>query len=334
MSPNISNNYFPNTFLTFQTLSNVLNLYSMLKVIFYILIAGVSGHLGLPFSGGETPSFEAGEPAVLGVIEARLPARINEDNQGLRLSARSAVVLDRESGKVLFRKNIDKRTPVASISKLATALVFLDSEPDWEGVIYMRASDFVGGARLKVGVGESLWVRDLFYASLISSSNNAVAALVRASGMSDKEFMIAMNKKARELGMIETYFAEPTGLSMVNHSTALDIAKLMGAVLEKDEICEASKLKEYNFKTLNTGRWVKVINTDKLLSSFLNNGNGYKVLGGKTGYTQEAGSCFVAGIRGKEGQDIIAVILGAESNQARFQEMKGLAWWVFQNWRW
>lgn len=297
----------------------------MLKVIFHILVAGIAGQLALP---------SLSKPAVLGATEARAPVRINEENRGLKLTAKSAVVIERETEKILFEKNSDRKTPVASISKLATALVFLDSKPDWDKTIYMQASDYVGGATLRVGRGESLRARDLFYASLIGSSNNAVAALVRASGMSEKEFMLAMNKKARELGMIDTYFAEPTGLNMVNHSTALDVAKLMKAVLEQEEIIEAVKLEDYTFRTLNTGRWVRIENTDKLLSSFLNNGDGYKILGGKTGYTSEAGYCLTVGISGSEGGEIIGVILGAESNGARFQEMKGMAWWVFNNWQW
>jgi len=305
----------------------------MLKILINILIAGVAGQFGLAqVEGNQT--IEQINPVVLGVEESGLPVRINDVNQGLKLTAKSAIVVDKNTGKVLFEKNPDLRLSVASISKLATVLVFLDQEIDWDKVVFTQGDDYVGGAQLKIGLGESLTVRDLFYASLVGSANNAVVALVRATEMDDKEFMIEMNKKAKALGMNETYFAEPTGLNMVNRSTATDLAKLMKAVFRQEEIVKALNMKSYSFKTLNTNRWVSIQNTDKLLSSFLNNGDGYKVLGGKTGYTLEAGHCLVAGVQGKEGQEIIAVVLGAGSAAARFQEMKGLAWWVFENWQW
>ena len=305
----------------------------MLKIIVNILIAGIAGQFGLAQSESNQ-GMEPFGPAVLGVQEIISPVRVNIDNQGLKLSAKGAIVIDRDSGRVLFEKNPDSRLPVASISKLATALVFLETDTDWDKVVFMESGDYVGGARLKVGLGEGLTVKDLFYASLVGSANNGVAALVRATDMSNKEFIIKMNKKAQELGMEKTYFAEPTGLNMVNHSTARDVAKLMEAVLGKEEIVKALNMEKYGFKTLNTNRWVSIQNTDKLLSSFLNNGDGYKVLGGKTGYNLEARHCLTAGIRGQQKQEIVAVILGAESNSARFQEMKGLAWWVFSNWKW
>jgi len=314
----------------------------MLKVLINILIAGAAGQLSLPASKVSIPLanmernvlLKEERPRVLGVAEVRGPEKINRNTQGLKLSAKSALAIDGESGKVLFSKNANKRLPVASISKLVSALVFLDTEPDLEKVVYMQGSDYVGGASLRVGVGESLRIKDLLYASLISSSNNAVSALVRSTGMNDKEFMIAMNTKARGLGMIDTYFAEPTGLNMVNHSTALDVAKLMKAVLDREEILQATKLREYTFRTINTGRSVRVISTDKLLSTFLNKGEIYEVLGGKTGYTSEAGYCLTAAVRGPQNQEIVIVVLGTESDRARFQEVKGLAWWVLNNWQW
>jgi len=198
----------------------------------------------------------------------------------------------------------------------------------------MTKGDEVGGARLKILTGESLRIKDLFYASLIGSTNNGIEALVRSTGMNDREFMVLMNKKVRELGMNEAYFAEPTGLNMVNHATAREIAKLMRGALAKKEIVEALLVEEYSFETVNTGRRIKVISTDKLLGSFLNNGGGYKILGGKTGFTEEAGNCLALGARNKEEHEIIAVILGATTSAVRFQEMKGLVWWAFDNYRW
>lgn len=304
----------------------------MIKVLISILILGSGGGFGIgDFFGA---SKLADEPKVLGIEKIVGPERIEGESQGLKLSAKSAIVVDGESGQVLFEKEPDLHLPVASISKLVTVLTFLDTNPDWKKILVMQGSDNVGGAELKVGIGESLTVENLFYAGLIGSENNAITALVRSTGLSDREFMVLMNKKVRELGMTETYLAEPTGLNMVNHSTARDIAKLLKEALKHEKIVEALGKRGYSFQTLNTKRTVTTRNTDKLLASFLNDGDGYKVLGGKTGYTLEAGQCLALGVRGPEGQGIIGVILGAESNGARFQEMKGMIWWVFENWAW
>ncbi|NQU77080.1 D-alanyl-D-alanine carboxypeptidase [Candidatus Falkowbacteria bacterium] len=305
----------------------------MLKVIVNILIASFAGQIGIGEIGVNADDFQL-QPIVAGIWTARGPERINKENQGLKLTAESVLAVDKESFKVLFEKNADKKVSIASISKLATILVFLDTKPDLEKIVYMTPEDEVGGARIRVARGESLRVEDLFYSSLIASANNAVMALVHSTGMTEKEFMIKMNRKVKDLEMADTYLAEPTGLNMVNHSTARDVAHLIKAALEDERIVEALKMKEYSFRTVNTGRWVKANNTDKLLSSFLNNGDGYEILGGKTGYTVEAGYCLAAGIKGKEGQEIIGVVLGSGSNYVRFQEMKGLAWWVFNNWQW
>ncbi|MBU4332378.1 serine hydrolase [Patescibacteria group bacterium] len=274
------------------------------------------------------------EEKIAGATEIAPPTRINYQNRGIKLTAGSALVMDKLSGKVLFEKNKDAKLPIASISKLVTALVVLDLEPDWEQIVIISSEDQVAGARIKIGIGETVRVRDLFYASLIGSANNATLALVGSTGLSEKDFIVAMNKRAKKIGMQDSYFAEPTGLNQVNRSTANDVAQLIGAVTDSELLQEIMNLEEYSFQTVNTRRRLLVKSTDKLLKSFLNNSDGYKILGGKTGYIEEAGFCLGVGAQDKDGNEIIAVVLGSENNETRFQEVKGLIWWTFQNWTW
>lgn len=280
------------------------------------------------------PIILIGGQSIAGAREEVGPVRVNYQSQGIKLTAKSALVVDRASGKVLLEDNVDEQLSIASISKLVMALVFLDNNPGWDLPVTLINVDQVGGARIRVGTGESVTAKDLFYSSLVGSANNATLALVRATNLSEKDFVVAMNKKVKELGMRDSYFAEPTGLNRVNRSTARDVVQLIKAALESEEIQSALALEQYTFRTANTKRWVQVKNTDKLLKSFLHNSNGYSVSGGKTGYTEEAGYCLGVGITHQGGNEIIVVVLASESDEARFQETKGLVWWTFKNWQW
>lgn len=302
-------------------------------IITAIITPSVSGVFNFSGISPEPITLESGG-AIAGAQASSAPARANLKSRGLKLTAKSALVIDKDSGGILFERNKELKMPIASISKLMTALVFLDTNPDWDREIAIEKSDEAGGARVRVGLGENVRAEDLFYASLVGSANNATMALARSTGFTAKDFMVLMNKKAKELGLANSYFAEPTGLSAVNYSTASDVGQLIKAALAKEEIQRALKMKEYRFKTVNSQRWVYIKNTDRLLDSFLNNGDGYEILGGKTGFTNEAGYCLGLSVKNKKEHEIIIVVLGAENIEARFQEAKSLTWWTFNNWVW
>jgi len=261
-------------------------------------------------------------------LNERPPIRIQNNSLGIKTTAKSFIILDVETKKVLLENNSNEKLPIASITKLMTALVFLDTNPDWDKEIIMVKEDEREGSRIKIKADDIIKVKDLFYSTLVGSANNAVIALVRSTGLSQNEFVSRMNKKANDLGLVNTFFAEPTGLNPANISSAYDLSKLTLEVLKEDKIREALKLDEYKFKTVNTGISHTIKNTDKLLNSFL------EIIGGKTGYIDEAGFNLALEVKGKGKEKIVIVVLGSKSSDDRFQEAKGLANWAFENYKW
>jgi len=260
-------------------------------------------------------------PQIEGIFEEKKEVK----SIGVKISAKSGVVRDKNSGEILFSKNAEEKMPIASITKLMSALVFLENNQGWDKEVKIIQSDHRIGGRLYVAPGEVILVKDLFYTSLVGSANNATIALARSTGLSLDEFVLKMNEKAKELEMDNTYFEEPTGLSEENVSTALDVLKLARIAFSKEEIKAALQTEEYIFNTADKEIEHTIKNTDKLLSSFLNEDD-YNVLGAKTGYTDEAMYCLVLGVKNEE-KNVISVILGANTSENRFQEAKSLAWW-------
>ena len=176
--------------------------------------------------------------------------------------------------------------------------------------------------------GDIINLRYLFKATLIDSLNSGALALSRSSDLNQKDFIERMNTKALELGMRNTYFVEPSGIDSRNQSTAMDVAILLRAALKYDLIREALTTKRYSFDIMG-GKHYIITNTNELLGSYLD------IVGGKTGYIDEAGFCLVNLVRNEHvPEGIVVVILGAKSKEQRFQENKFLSQWVFDNWQW
>ncbi len=262
------------------------------------------------------------------------PAIINQNSLGIDMSAPYAVVLDKKSKKILYEKNKNLQTPIASVTKLMTALVFLNHNSGWETKIKIESSDFHPGNNLILRVGDEVTVKDLFYLTLIPSSNEASMALVRSTGMSINEFVREMNNTAQKLGLEYTYFIDPTGLEPANISTAYEISLLADRAFQEKDIINVVQKKEYEFQVLNTKRRVIAKSTDKLLDSFINNKeNNYVIVGAKTGYIDESLYNFVAEVR-RDNHSIILAIFGSKTSDDRWNEAKGLSEWAFSNFRW
>ncbi len=247
------------------------------------------------------------------------------------IAAKRGAVLASQDRFFLYCKDADTVQPIASITKLMTALVFLENNPGWDTVYTIAPEDNVAGGRLNLFRGEAVKVKDIFYTSLVASDNGATAALVHASGLSEADFVKKMNEKAKVLGLGKTSFTDPVGLSDRNVSTAREVALLAKAALAKEEIRQATARKDYEFSTLD-GREKKVESTDYLL--FDPAQNSFEVLGGKTGYTDQAGYCFVGRFQDENGREVISVVLGSAGKNERFRESKTLVNWVFQNYIW
>lgn len=265
--------------------------------------------------------------------EPRAPQK-REDSRsiGILTTAKASLVFDEGTGTVLFAKNPQEKTPLASLTKLMTALVFLDHELDWNKVVRLTRADDREGGIVYARSPEEVTVKDLFNMALVGSVNNAAIALARSTGLEQKDFVAEMNKKAEMLGMKDTVFADPTGLLPENQGTARDVAKLVAAAMGKEEIRSATLQKRYVFSPIKSEKKYYVKSTDELLWSFLND-EPYTFIGGKTGYIEESGYNLAVEVM-QGGHKIVAVVLGSATAEDRFKEIKGLVDWAFLNYQW
>jgi D-alanyl-D-alanine carboxypeptidase len=249
----------------------------------------------------------------------------------LSLMADKGAVLTANDRTFLYCKNADVTQPIASITKLMTALVFLENNPGFETTYTVTRDDQIPGGILNLFPGDIVKVKDILKTSLIASDNGATVALVHSTGMSEQEFVVKMNEKAKQLGLKNTSFTDATGLSDKNVSTAREVAIMAKAALARDEIRTTTETKDYQFTTVN-GINKKIESTDNLL--FDSAKNNFQIMGGKTGFTDKAGYCFVGWFKDPSGREVISVVLNSNDKNGRFKESKSLVNWVFSNYSW
>lgn len=260
---------------------------------------------------------------------------IESDSVGVEVSAQSVLVVDAKTGKVLYEKNSSDIRSIASITKLMTALVFLDYNPGWESTIGILESDYRDGGIIYLIASEEVSINDVFYTTLIASSNEAAVALSRSTGLATEEFVSKMNEKASDLDMVNTFFVDVTGLNSGNKSTAVDVIKLFRTALSNSSISEATGTSQYEIDIINRSITRTIKSTNAVLGQEFGIGdNTYTVRAGKTGYLEAAGYCFTSKISDNNGMNIFAVVLGSDTINARFSDTKSLAYWVFNNYNW
>ncbi len=262
------------------------------------------------------------------------PRRIPSDSIGILTTAESALIIDERTWSVLYEKSPQEVRSIASLTKMMTALVLLDEGIDMSSDITISRADYRAGGVINVFSGEILSTQDVWMIGLIASDNVAVAALVRSTGLTTEEFVARMNANAAALGLSSSSFVEPTGIDSLNVSTAQDITKLVAEAMKHVEITDAVRRPFYRFEPKNKAGVRTAQTTNVLLKSFVNK-DPYQVLGGKTGFTNEAGYCLSVIVDGPNPADnVIVVLLGADSTEDRFQEVKGLVDWTYENYRW
>jgi D-alanyl-D-alanine carboxypeptidase len=273
---------------------------------------------------------EAATSSRLTLSEELDPIRINGSSQ-FTTTASSALVLNEKTGAVLWDKNGDDSRAIASITKLFTALVFLDFNPGWDKTYQMKNTDRREGGKVYLWSGEKVSVKDLFYLSLVASGNSETMALVNSTGLGEELFVKKMNEKAKELGLKNTVFLDPVGLNEGNVSTAREVAKFARTALAKQEIAKAVTTDKYRCAT-KAGRKIAVSSTDELLGDKID--QGLDLDGGKTGYNGRAGYCFVGKFTNAENHPLISVILGEATKKSRFSETMDLVKWAYDSHAW
>jgi len=240
-----------------------------------------------------------------------------------KLRSASALVIDAE-GQVIYGKDIDTVCPIASISKLMTAMVILDSGLDLNEKITVTKADRdlvqLTGSRLEYGA--SLPRREMILIAVMASENRAATALGRTYPGGMTKFVAAMNKKAAQLGMSNSHFADPAGLNVDNMSTARDLMKMVTAAHEYDLIGQASTTTRIEVRPYVKRGPLVYGNTNRLLKNTT-----WDIALSKTGYINEAGRCLVmqANI---EGEDISIVLLNSFGKLTPFGDSNRLRKWM------
>jgi serine-type D-Ala-D-Ala endopeptidase (penicillin-binding protein 7) len=231
------------------------------------------------------------------------------------INSPSIIVADAKTGEILLERDSETIRPIASLTKLATTAVFLDHNPGWNKLVAMIPEDDTIPSKIYAKNGDVFTTNSLFYATLIKSANNATKALARSTGLSNESFVFEMNKKAKDLGMNNTFFDEPTGLSNNNVSTAMDFLKISSALFADPLFLKTTTPKIYMISSVS-GQKHTLINSNKLLDV------PYVVIGSKTGFTNSAGRCLAMKVRNKNGKEIIAITIGADTPGAQWEDMR------------
>lgn len=247
----------------------------------------------------------------------------------LQIDAKSSLLMDFDSGEVLFEDNADEKVPVASIVKLMTVLITMEEIDAGkltldEMLTTTENASSMGGSQVFIDPYVDYSVADMLKSVIVASANDASVALAEKISGSEQTFVARMNKRAQELGLKDTVYVNASGLPEPGqYSTARDVAKLFREVVNHKLYFEYSTIWMDNL-THPSGRKTEVVNTNKLIRYF----KGCDA--GKTGSTDEAGYCLVATAeRGK--MRLVSVVLGATTSTARFNESSKLLNYGFSN---
>lgn len=240
------------------------------------------------------------------------------------VNARAALVMDAQTGEVLFSKNTNTALPIASITKVMTAVVTADARLNMSEEVTLQQIDFAGAggknSSSTLRAGDSMNRAELLLFALMKSENPAAAALARTYPGGRTAFYAAMNSKAKQLGMTATHFIESTGLHPGNVSSARDLGILVSAASQYGLIRQFSTTPTYDF---NLGyRVLKSNNTNALVRN-----GGWNINLSKTGFINEAGRCVVMHTT-VNSRPAVVVLLGAPSTQARNSDATNLLTWL------
>lgn len=243
------------------------------------------------------------------------------------LASNRALVINQNTGEVIYAKNTDIQSPIASITKLMTAMVVLDAQQSLEEIIDITDNDVdtIKGTRSRLPVGTSMSRSDMLQLALMSSENRAAFALASHYPGGRDAFVRAMNAKGLSIGLINTRFVEPTGLMRQNVSTAEDLSKLVAAAYQYPEIRYATTATSYEIYLNGRANPVAFNNTNSLVRS-----GEWDIGLSKTGYINEAGRCLVMQAT-MAGEPVIMVFLDAAGTNKRTGDAIRVRKWIEHN---
>src|SRR5262245_20043110 len=236
--------------------------------------------------------------------------------------AAAASIYNPHTNQVLWEENSQDQRSIASITKVMTATVFLENNPDLTQEVQVVRSDVYAASTTKLILNDKVTTDDLLHLLLIASDNAAARALARVSPLGSAGFIDRMNQKAIDLGLKSTHYADPSGLLSDNVSSAYDMARLIAHASADERISSIMRTQEYTIQTKR--RPISFKSTDHLLGR-----TDIDVRAAKTGFIQKSGYCLATLLRLPQGgQEVAVVVLGARSNAGRFMETENLFNWL------
>jgi D-alanyl-D-alanine endopeptidase (penicillin-binding protein 7) len=247
-----------------------------------------------------------------------------KNSKSLKVRSLKAIVVNQNTGEVIYEKKADAKASIASLTKLMTAMVVLDSGMDLNKKIKLTKADIdrVKRTTSRLPIGAKLSRYELLKAALISSDNRAAFALSRSYPSGRKGFINAMNVKAIQLGMQNSQFRDPTGLDKRNISTAKDLLKLFRAAYQYSLIRELTTTPSENIKMGKKRNSINFNNTNPLVRK-----GGWDIGLSKTGFIRESGRCLVLQTV-IDGEPIIIVLLNSYGKLTRFADVKRIRNWM------
>jgi len=248
---------------------------------------------------------------------------VNQTSNEPELNSRIAVAYDRKSGNVIWGKGENKRSAMASTTKIMTAIILIENTDLNQTVTISGKSAGTGGSRLGLKKNDKITLKDLLYGLMLKSGNDSAVAIAETVGGSVEGFADMMNAKAKELGLENTHFVTPHGLDNPEHyTTAYELAKLADYALNNETFAKVVNTKNYTV-TIN-GYPKNITNTNELLG-YVEGVNGVK-----TGFTNNAGRCLVTSVN-RNGFEIITVVLQADTKKFRSSDSLKLINYVYEN---
>lgn len=300
-------------------------------VVALIVVNGlfVFKHFGkdeAPVSRAQEPLVDAAQAYILPISGPSYFPILDSNVPRPKIDARSALIYDARSARLLYNENSQAKVPIASLTKILTAVVVLENFDQSDVFTVPAETVKVDGVKQDLYAGENLTVDQLLKIMLVGSSNDAAVALAAYAQSKQIDLVVKMNEKAHALGMADSQFLDPAGLMDQAHSNPQDLLKLVRYGLKYESIWNTLVEKEIEIPSVD-GKFVhRVKNTDQLLGVIPN------IVGGKTGFTDGALGCLILIVNLPEQHDtIISIVLGSHD---RFGDTQKMIDWIKQAYRW
>lgn len=292
----------------------------------------VTGWYTLP--SGKTYFFDKSGKAVKGKKRIKnvnyyfsKTGELNHSGLNYNLSSDCALLINADTGKVVYAKNENIPHANASTTKIMTCILALENSSLNDKVTFSSKAVSMEPTKLYAKKGETFYMKDLLYSLMVPSHNDTAVAIAEHISGSSSAFVNLMNQKAAEIGCTNTHFATANGLDQgLNHyTTASDLAKIATYALKLPNFQKIISTRSYSFSSINTKRRFSVTTTNRFLGTL----SGVK--GMKTGYTDKAGYCFVGLCRSARGNTYISVVLGGKSTEKRWSDSKILLNYAYKH---